>query len=150
METVVEFFRDLGAWNWMILALILFVLEIFVPGVHFIWFGIAAAVVTGLALAFDIPWQLQAVLFALIAISSVFVMRRYVRWSDATSDEPHLNERAQSYVGRTVTVARAFSGGRGKVRVGDTIWSAEGPDLTKGAQARVVSVSGTVLVVEAV
>ncbi|MEL6873221.1 MAG: NfeD family protein [Pseudomonadota bacterium] len=150
MQTVITFLQDLGPWNWMILALALFVLELFVPGVHFIWFGIAATIVTALALAFDIPWQFQAILFALIAISSVFVMRRYVRWSDANTDEPHLNARAESYVGRTVTVARAFSGGRGKVRVGDTIWSAEGPDLGQGAQARVVSVSGTVLVVEAI
>ena len=37
-----EFFWNLGAWNWFIVAVALFALESVVPGVHFVWFGIAA------------------------------------------------------------------------------------------------------------
>ena len=33
----------LGPWNWMILAAILFVLEVMAPGIFFMWFGLAAA-----------------------------------------------------------------------------------------------------------
>ena len=43
IETIVA----LGAWNWMILAAILFVLELLAPGIFLMWFG-AAAAVTGL------------------------------------------------------------------------------------------------------
>ena len=32
----------LGPWNWMILAAILFVLEVTAPGIFFMWFGLAA------------------------------------------------------------------------------------------------------------
>jgi membrane protein implicated in regulation of membrane protease activity len=40
-----EFLWSLGAWNWFIVAVALFVLETVVPGVHFIWFGLAAVIV---------------------------------------------------------------------------------------------------------
>jgi hypothetical protein len=35
------------------------------------------------------------------------------------------------------------------VRVGDTLWNAEGPDLPKGARAKVTGTNGTVLIVAA-
>jgi membrane protein implicated in regulation of membrane protease activity len=60
---------------------------------------------------------------------------------------PELNIRGSQYVGRTVTVEVAISNGRGKVRVGDTMWTAEGPDTPVGTRVKVTGVNGTVLVV---
>ena len=39
-----------GVWLWFALAVVLFVLESIVPGVHFVWFGVSAAVVGVIAL----------------------------------------------------------------------------------------------------
>ncbi len=47
-----------------------------------------------------------------------------------------------------VRVEEAIEHGRGKVRVGDTLWTAEGPDAPAGAQVRVASAQGTLLRVE--
>ena len=47
-----------------------------------------------------------------------------------------------------VTVAEAITGGRGKVRVGDSVWQAEGPDMPAGTAARITGSSGTVLRIE--
>jgi membrane protein implicated in regulation of membrane protease activity len=66
----------------------------------------------------------------------------------AISDLPDLNVRGQQYVGRAVVVEQAIENGRGKVRVGDTLWSAEGPDVPAGARVTVTGSKGTVLVVE--
>ena len=54
------FLTELGAWNWLIAALILVILEMIVPGIHFLWFGMAAILVGVIALATGIswPWQL--------------------------------------------------------------------------------------------
>ena len=60
---------------------------------------------------------------------------------------PYLINRGAQYIGRTVTVEDAIQNGRGKVRVGDTIWAAEGEDAIKGASVEVTGVNGTVLVV---
>jgi membrane protein implicated in regulation of membrane protease activity len=47
-------------------------------------------------------------------------------------------------------VEEAISGGRGKVRVGDTVWPAQGSDAAKGARVKITGNSGTVLIVEPV
>src|SRR5262249_30758326 len=55
-----------GPWNWLFLAILLFTLETLVPGVHFLWFGIAAVIVGGLALASGIAWPWQVLAFAIL------------------------------------------------------------------------------------
>ena len=76
-----------------------------------------------------------------------------VVWAHPTisrSDQPDLNRPAAQLVGRVLLVAEAIDGGRGKVRVGDTLWPAEGPDAPAGAEVRVIAAKATVLVVERV
>ncbi len=143
-----DFLWSLGAWNWFIVAVALFVLETVVPGVHFIWFGLAAAIVGVVGLAVDIPWEWQLITFAIISCITVFFARRFAGPNVARSDEPDLNARATQYVGRVVTVEEPIAGGRGKVRVGDTVWSAQGSDAPRGARVRVTGTSGSGLLVE--
>lgn len=137
-----------GAWNWLFLAVLLFTLETMMPGVHFLWFGIAAALVGLLALATGVAWPWQVLAFGIIAVTSVFLVRRYVRPDIRKSDLPGLNERGQQYIGRSLIVEQAIRNGRGKVRVGDTLWQAEGPDAAAGSRVMVTAANGTVLVVE--
>ena len=139
---------SLGPWNWLGLAVLLFVLETVVPGVHFVWFGLEAVVVGVLAFVVDVAWEWQLIAFAIISCIAVFFVRRYSGPDVAACDEPDLNSRALQYVGRVVTVEEPINGGRGKVRVGDTVWSAQGGDAPKGAQVKVTGTRGTVLVVE--
>ena len=74
-----DFLWSLGVWNWFIVAVALFVLETIVPGVHFIWFGLAAAIVGILGLVVDIPWEWQLIAFAIISCITVFFARRLLR-----------------------------------------------------------------------
>lgn len=64
------------------------------------------------------------------------------------SDQPDLNRRGAQLVGRMAVVEEAIEAGRGKVRVGDTVWPAEGPDLPAGTRVRIVAAGAMVLVVE--
>jgi len=145
---LIDFFGSLGPWNWFIVAVALFVLETVVPGVHFIWFGLAAVVVGLLSVVVDLSWEWQLIAFAVLSCITVFFVRRYAEPDMSGSDEPDLNVRAAQYVGRVVTVEEAIAGGRGKVRVGDTIWAAQGSDAPKGARVKITGTHGTVLVVE--
>lgn len=146
--SVVNLFAGLGPWNWFILAVLLFALETVIPGVHLLWFGVAAVLVGLIALATGVAWQWQLIAFAIIAVAAVFLVRRYASSDNATSDQPDLNIRGAQYIGRIVTVEEPIRGGRGKVRVGDTLWQAEGEDAAAGARVKVKSTNGTVLVVE--
>jgi membrane protein implicated in regulation of membrane protease activity len=148
MSGILAMIETIGFWSWFILAVILLCLEFVLPGVHFLWFGLAAVVVGVIAMSTAISWPWQVALYAIISIVSVFWVRRFVRPQTATSDEPALNERGAQYVGRTVPVEDAIVCGRGKVRVGDTVWVASGPDAPTGAKVRVVGTDGIVLKVE--
>jgi len=150
MQAILTYVIGLGPWNWFILAVVLFGLETVIPGVHFLWFGLAAAIAGTLALATGLAWQWQLVIFAVTAMATVFWLRRVVKGDQLASDEPTLNERGHQYIGRIVTVEDAISGGRGRVRVGDTLWAAEGEDAAAGTRVRVTASNGTVLKVEPV
>lgn len=135
-------------WFWLCLAALMITLEVLAPGMHFIWFGLAAGVVALLAFAgfSGFEWQLAA--FALTSIAALYFGRGLSgRAPKADADAATLNERGSQYVGRIVTVAEPITLGRGKVKVGDTVWMAEGPDLPFGASVTVTAVRGTVLVV---
>lgn len=43
---------------------------------------------------------------------------------------------APLFVGETVTVVEAISNGRGRVKVGDGVWIAKGPDAAVGKRNR--------------
>ena len=145
---MVDFFYSLGPWNWLILAAILFSVEMVLPGVHLIWFGLAALLTGLLSLAVGVPWQWQLIAFAVLSVITVFVARKYTRSSHAVSDEPDLNVRGAEYIGRTVAVEEPIRGGRGKVRVGDTVWIAQGADTPAGSRVKITGTDGTVLLVE--
>jgi hypothetical protein len=147
MQTVTSLIEQFGPWLWFALAVFLLVMESIVPGVHFVWFGLSAAIVGVIALAIPLGWEWQVIAFALVAMAVVFWVRRKSREESATPDVPDLNVRGAQYIGRTVMVEDAIINGRGKVRVGDTVWVAKGEDGPKGCSVRVTGVDGTVLVV---
>ena len=68
----------------------------------------------------------------------------------SASDEPDLNRRGSQYVGRVVALESAIETGRGRIRLGDTVWTVAGPDLPKGTPVRVIGSDGAVLRVEGV
>lgn len=145
--SLTAYLLSLGHWSWLILALLLFGLETFVPGVHFLWFGVAAIIVGILIYLFPITWPWQLVIFAAISIATVFLVKRFAR-PEVESELPDLNRRGTQYVGKVFVVAEAIAGGRGKVRVGDSLWVAQGEDAPVGARVRVTGLDGPVLMVE--
>lgn len=136
-------------WVWLLAAMALAVAELIVPGVFLIWLA-AAAALTGLAaLIFGLPLAFQFAVFALLAIASVYLGRRWYTNNPVESSDPLLNERGARLIGRTVIVAEAVDEHRGRVRIGDSEWSARGGPAPVGEQVRILGVEGNCLRVEA-
>ena len=88
----------------------------------------------------------QAIVFALLAIASCAIYWRFVRpLAELRNDQPLLNRRGARMVGRRVVVVEPIVNGRGKVKVGDGAWLAEGPDLPVGREVEVTACEGTTL-----
>jgi membrane protein implicated in regulation of membrane protease activity len=142
---------DVQFWHWWVLAVLLMLIEVLAPGTFFLWLGLAAGLV-GLLLVIipDLGWQLQVLIFAVLAVLAVLAGRAWLKRHPIETADTGLNRRADALVGEIHVLAEAIHTGRGAVKVGDTVWRAEGPDLPKGARVRVVAVNGTTLKVEAV
>ena len=139
-----------SAWIWLIAGVMLAIAELVVPGIFLIWLG-AAALVTGMvALGASLSLPAEFGCFALMAAVSVLTGRTVMARMPILSDDPLLNERTARLIGRKVVVADAIVGGEGRVRVGDGIWPATGPDSPAGATVEVVAADGARLIVEAV
>ena len=142
MQTLAE----LGAWNWMILAAILFVLELTAPGIFFMWFGVAAVATGLIAFGFDVGWQWQLVWFCLL----VGRLRGASRGNICASIRSRASGRCStsvpcSHIGESHDLDRPIVNGRGSVKIGDSIWRVTGPELPRGARVTVVGADGTLL-----
>jgi membrane protein implicated in regulation of membrane protease activity len=150
---IIGLVHSLGAWSWVIFGAVLLVAEILLPGNFLIWVGIAGVIVglasLGLWEASWWIWQLQWLAFAMLSALAVFAGRRFLNLYGGMSDQPMLNQRTDSLVGRTADLIDPLVNGFGRVKLGDTVWIVTGPDLPAGARVRVIGGNGSDLKVEA-
>ena len=135
-------------WAWLVFAALLGIAEVMIPGVFLIWIAIAAAITGLAALALPIGLPLQLLIFAALSIAAVWAGRRWYVDHPVASTDPLLNDRTARMIGQTVTVVEPIVGGEGRVKVGDSVWTALGPDADAGARVRVIAAEGTALRVE--
>ena len=146
---IAESFSQFGSWTWITLGIALLGLELAVPGVVVMWLGLAAIAVGAIGFFHELSWQIELVLFAALALMFIFAGRRFfARHGDETTDTPGLNERGKSHLGKQLTLGEPLVNGSGRVKIGDTMWRIEGPDLPAGAKVRVHEVRGATLLVE--
>lgn len=145
---------DLGSfdahWVWLALGLTLAALEMLVPGVYLIWLAVAALVTGLLTFAFDLSLAMQIIDFVFLSLIAAYSAKRILRDRPIVSADPLMNKRGGRLVGEIGTVTDALDGAPGRVHLGDSDWSARGPDMATGTRVRVTGMDGTTLVVEPV
>ena len=136
-------------WWWLIAAALLAGAEIIAPGFFLIWLG-GAAFITGIAtLVLGLPDAAQFLVFAVAALALVLTGRKFFRYTDLPSSDPLLNERIGRLIGQVVMVVDLIDDTGGRVKVGDSVWSARGVHAAVGERVRVTGAEGNVLTVEA-
>jgi membrane protein implicated in regulation of membrane protease activity len=136
-------------WLWLIGGVLLLAAELIAPGVFLLFIG-GAAVATGVfTLLFGLGLPMQLALFALYALLAVMAGRRFYANADVDSSDPLLNDRSGRLVGKVVTAVNAIDEHGGRVRVGDSEWSARGGPAAVGERVRITGVDGNCLKVEA-
>jgi len=136
-------------WYWWVLAAILLVFEMLLPGVVFLFLAIGAAA-AGFALLViaDLSLEMQLVLFAVLTVASAIGLRPTLRRLQNQTPARNLNARGQALVGKIFVLDQPILAGRGRVTLGDGSWIVTGPDMVAGAKVRVAAVDGTELRVE--
>ena len=136
-------------WLWLIGGIVLLIAELIAPGFFLVFIG-GAAVATGLAaLLLPLSLPLQLVIFAVLAFLSVRVggRRAYSMRYDYSPD-PFLNDRAKRMLGTVVVATQPIDSNGGRVRVGDSEWSARGGPAQPGDRVRIVDIEGNCRKVE--
>lgn len=146
MDIILNYF---GPWTWFIIAVALFLLELVAAGVFFIWLG-AAAIVTGVIdLIIPMSWQVELAVFAGLSVALVLIGRPMVmKRINLDTDQPNLNNRNQNFIGQRYQLSEALTGGRGTLKINDTIWRIRGDDCLQGEWVTITAVDGLELVVE--
>lgn len=137
-------------WIWMAAGFGLIFLEILTPGFYFLWIGLAA-VVTGAINFFapDLSFIILGTVFAVLSILFCYLGKVSLYKNVKADGAEKLNRRGEQYVGTTVKVVEKFEDGKGKVKVGDTVWSAKSEkDHKVGSSVKIVAVDGIYFIVE--
>ena len=138
--------------NWVIAGLALSLLELIVPGVYLIWFGLAAFVVSIAVYFMPLEFTTQLIVFAIasgiFAVIGVAVYRYIFSKAQVPAEYKNLNNTAEQYVGQLVTVAEDTADNRTKVKIGDTYWlaSCQKP-FKQGDTAKVVGVKDSLILI---
>ncbi|WKJ90391.1 NfeD family protein [Methylomonas montana] len=142
--------QDVLFWYWWVLAVGFLALEIVVTGFFFLWLAVSAFIVGAVVLLIPVtPFNVQLLLFSLLAVLSVLGWRKYARTRAVeATDHPLLNKRGAQYIGRTFNLIAPIENGQGKIKVDDTFWKVHGEDSPMGAKVKVVAIKGTVFEVE--
>lgn len=137
------------AWLFTIGGVIMLIAEVVAPGFFLLFIG-AAALVTGvLALLFGLGLVPQLAIFAVLAyLSAHFGGRRFYAARYDYSSAPDLNDPTRRLLGRIVTVVQPVDSHGGRVKLGDSEWSARGEPAAVGDRVRIVDVEGNCLKVE--
>jgi membrane protein implicated in regulation of membrane protease activity len=136
-------------WLWLIGGVVLLIAELIAPGFFLVFIG-GAAVATGLAaLLLPLSLPLQLAIFAVLAFLSVRVFgRRAYSMRYEHSTDPFLNDRVKRMLGTVVVATKPIDSNGGRVRVGDSEWSARGGPAQPGDRVRIVDIDGNCLKVE--
>ncbi len=133
-------------WDWWLVGGLPVLLEAVAPGFVPIWLGLAV-LATGSVLSLmpelARPWQIS--LFSLLDLVSADIWPARRRAAATEPEESSLNRRAEARIGLVVALVEPILDGRGKVRIGDTLWLASGPDQPARRRVRVVAAYGALL-----
>lgn len=137
------------AYIWLLLATLLGIGEIIVPGVFLIWIAAAAAITGVLTFLTGFTPALQFGLFAIFCVLAVYLGRKWYLERGADVADPMLNDRSARMIGSTAIVTEDVSEHAGRAQVGDSQWPARGVDIKTGVSAKIIDVKDGVIYIEA-
>ncbi|MEO0816117.1 MAG: NfeD family protein [Pseudomonadota bacterium] len=156
-QALYDFLWPVTIWHWLAIAAILFGIEMMLGTFDLLLIAVAALVTatwTAFAPGMLGGWTAQLAVFFLTSIVLIVLGRTVLKGlRTGGPGEPALNKRMERMLGARGTAVADFVAGRGRVRIGDTEWSAEsadGSDISNGQSIAVDGSRSTVVIVKPV
>ncbi|HDR67545.1 MAG TPA: NfeD family protein [Bacteroidaceae bacterium] len=110
---------------WFLIGLGLLILELIIPGLLVLFFGVGAWI-TALACAlFDINLNFQIAIFLVTSLLGLVLLRNFLKKRFFDKKDEQIEDQLEEFVGRRATVISDFINGTGKVEFKGTQWKAE-------------------------
>lgn len=137
---------------WFLIGLVLIILEFGIPGIITIFFGIGAWLVALLCLVFNLPLNLQIIIFIIGSIVPLILLRKWFRrlLEGRSSVGPVDLDELEEYLGKRAVVTEEITPERrGRVEFRGSTWKAEAyENLAVGAMVEIVDKNNITLVVK--
>ncbi len=138
-------------WYWWMFACCLFLLEILVPDIFFMSLATSSVIVGVVVLLMpELTFTWQFFMFACLSIIGLFFSRKHLEKIVIDSDEPLLNHRMASFVGRVFTLQESIIDGQGQIRAEGSYWQITGQDCPIGTRVRVIGIDDGLLKVKTI
>mgnify|MGYP001447663567 FL=1 len=124
--------------NWFTLGIILIILEMLLPGMFLMWFGVSALIVGLITLIFSMSMNAELILFAITSVLSVIAVIVIMRKASPTRDS--------DLIGATFTLDSAVTNHQGQLNIGDSVWLIKGPDAEAGTNIAITAIENNTLV----
>ena len=135
---------------WFIIGLVLFLLELVLPGFVIFFFAVGAWVTALVCLIADPGINLQVIIFAVTSVLALVALRKIIKDKLYFSKDTRSEEVEDEFTGREAIALTDFnSDGKGKVEFKGTSWNAESASEIKTGQTLIIKAKNNVkLVVE--
>jgi membrane protein implicated in regulation of membrane protease activity len=150
MDGLMLFYATHPFWVWLAAAAIFLAVEVATGSGWLLWPAASAGQVGLLTLVVQPGAPAEVGLFALLAIATTYLARKYLRPALDGPTSPDLNDPALRLIGRDGEVVGAFEHGRGRVFADGKEWAAvaeDGAQPAAGQKVTVISIDGAVLTV---
>ncbi|MGY5539861.1 NfeD family protein [Vibrio brasiliensis] len=146
---MLELLETVNYWHWLALGLVLLAFELLGTAGYLLWLGLSAMVVGALLTLIPMSWQLQWVSFGVFSLVTTWLWWRRQFKSDKSSDAHRdLNQKNKQLIGQTVRLEQDFPAGKGRIKLGDTTWTAKSDvDLEADTLVEVTHVDGIILTI---
>jgi membrane protein implicated in regulation of membrane protease activity len=124
---------------WFIIALVLFLLELVVPGFVIFFFGIGALITALVCLIAHPGINIQIIIFAVISVLSLLALRKLIQKKLFYSKESRSDAVEDEFTGKEAVAITDFgSDKKGKVEFKGTNWTAESESEIKAGQTVII------------
>jgi membrane protein implicated in regulation of membrane protease activity len=135
---------------WFLIGLVLFLLELVVPGFIIFFFGVGAWVTALVCLIASPGTNLQIIIFAVISVLSLIALRRIIQKKFFYSKGNNSEAVEDEFTGKEgIAITDFGKDKKGKVEFKGTIWNAESEsEVKEGKAVIIIKIDSLVLKVE--
>jgi membrane protein implicated in regulation of membrane protease activity len=125
---------------WFLVGLGLLLLELILPGLVLLFFGVGAWITALAYVIFEMDVQWQILIFLVASLLGLVLLRNYLKKRFFNRKDEGIRDELEEFIGRKAKAVADFKDGAGQVEFKGTRWSAQSDEpVSKGQRVTIES-----------